>query len=94
MIIFTEKSIHKWVFWRKKGKFVFCLSSGFLFSIFYSIAILTTKWALGREDFIYSALQNAFFMFFPMSFLSIALWYENERRYKKYLGKKSMDTEA
>ena len=88
MIIFRKKNIYKWKFWRKKGKVLFCLASGLLYSIFMflgsaSVLFFTDK----HEDIIERSLGIALVAFLAGSFLSIAHWFENERRYKEWLKK-------
>jgi hypothetical protein len=89
MIIYTKKNIHKWSSWRNKSKFLFCLTSGFLYSSFSFIALLLTKWIFDwtRGGIVESSAAIAIGAFPMVTFLSIALWYENERRYQEWLKK-------
>lgn len=86
MIIFSKKNIHKWGFWRKKSKIFFCLTSGLIYGIFMFSASLLFNYLLGdMDEIIESGLSMALGAFIATTFLSIAHWYENERRYKEWL---------
>lgn len=82
MIIYSKKNIQKWEYWQTKTKFVFCLVSGLVYTGFIFIGNLIIKPLFGHYD---DLLLNSVFLsigtFVPASFMSIALWYENERRY-------------
>ena len=82
MIIYGKKNIHKWKYWQTKSKFVFCLVSGLVYAGFMFIGNLIIKPLFGHfDEYILNSFIFASTAFFPASFLSIALWYENERRY-------------
>ncbi len=83
MIIFSKKNIHRWKYWRSKSKFTFCLISGAFYTLLISAGHVLIKFLLGNtEELLASLLGIALGTFVSASFLSIALWYENERRYK------------
>lgn len=88
MIIFSEKKIHYWSKWRTKNKFLFCLTSGFIYSFLVFIGNLIIRPILGHYE---NLVETSFFVslcsLIPASFLSIALWYENERRFKLWKAK-------
>jgi len=90
MIIFRKKNIHKWGFWRKKSKIVFCITSGLIYAIIMFSGSLLFNFLSGntRGDAIESGLSMALGAFIAVTFLSIAHWYENERRYKEWLKEK------
>ena len=82
MIIYGKKNIHKWKYWQTKSKIVFCLVSGLVYAGFMFIGNLIIKPLFGHSDeLILNSAYIAIGTFIPASFLSIALWYENERRY-------------
>ena len=89
MIIFSEKRIHYWSKWRTKNKLLFCLTSGFVYSFVSFILNLILRPILGHTESIF---ETSFYIslgsFIAASFLSIALWFENERRYKLWQAKK------
>ncbi|MDD2997097.1 MAG: hypothetical protein PHP99_12935 [Paludibacter sp.] len=82
MIIYGKKNIHKWKYWQTKSKIVFCLVSGLVYTGFVFVGNLIIKPLFGHSDeLILNSAYIAIGTFIPASFLSIALWYENERRY-------------
>ena len=88
MIIFSEKRIHYWSKWRTKNKLLFCLTSGFIYSFFAFILNLIVRPILGHtENIVETSFYISLCIFIAASFLSIALWYENERRYKLWKAK-------
>lgn len=88
MIIFSEKKIHYWSKWRTKNKFLFCLTSGFIYSLFVFILNLLIRPILGHsENIVETSFYISIGSFIAVSFLSIALWYENERRFKLWKAK-------
>jgi len=88
MIIFSEKKIHYWSKWRTKNKFLFCLTSGFVYSFFIFILNLIIRPILGHtENLVEESFYISLCSLIPASFLSIALWYENERRFKLWKAK-------
>jgi hypothetical protein len=86
MIILSKKRIHKWKFWKKKGKFLFCIFSGGLYAIVFFVGAYSSKWIFGNgmTDHLQHSIEIAGAGFVAASFLSIAHWHENERRYKKW----------
>ena len=84
MIIY-KKNIEKWKFWRKKSKLTFCLVSGFFYATLVFLGGIPIRLLLGKSDAI---IENSFYgaigALIPAIFLSIAIWYENEKRYKKW----------
>ena len=88
MIIFSEKRIHYWSKCRTKNKLLFCLTSGFIYSFFAFILNLIVRPILGHtENIVETSFYISLCIFIAASFLSIALWYENERRYKLWKAK-------
>ena len=88
MIIFSEKRIHYWSKWRTKNKFLFCLTSGLLYSFFVFIGNVIIKTILGHYENLFEiSFYLALGSLIAGSFLSIALWYENERRFKLWKAK-------
>ena len=87
MIIYRQKNIKKWAFWRKKNMFVFCLASGFLYGTVMFLGTFLLRFILGEEiaQVLDKTLGTAIVGFIAGTFLSIAFWYENERRYKIWL---------
>lgn len=84
MIIYN-KNIQKWAFWRKKSKFTFCIASGLFYAILVFVGNIVFRYFFGNsENIIENSLSVAIGGFIAVSFLSIALWFENERRYKKW----------
>jgi hypothetical protein len=82
MIIYGKKNIHKWKYWQTKSKIVFCLVSGLVYTGFVFVGNLIIKPLFGHSDeLILNSAYIAIGTFIPAAFLSIALWYENERRY-------------
>jgi len=89
MIIFGKKHIHKWNFWRKKSKIFFCITSGLIYAILMGSGSLLYDFLSGDTNgMVESGLSMAIGAFIPVTFLSIAHWYENERRYKEWLKSK------
>lgn len=85
MIILSKKSIHRWSYWRTKSKLFFCLSSGTLYAVLAFIVSLIVRVITGFDDSsLEASLGIALGSFLGGSFMSIALWYENERRYKRW----------
>jgi len=95
MIIFSEKKIHYWSKWRTKNKFLFCLTSGLVYSFFVFVGNLIIKSVLGHNENLF---ETSFYIsicsLIPSSFLSIALWYENERRFKLWNSKQKEEQET
>ncbi|MBE9467856.1 MAG: hypothetical protein IMY72_05975 [Bacteroidetes bacterium] len=91
MILYRLKNIQKWSFWRKKNKFVFCLASGLLYGTVMFLGAFVFRLILGDgiAQIIDKTLGVVIGSFIAGTFLSIALWYENERRYKKWLKEES-----
>lgn len=90
MIIFSEKRIHYWSKWRTKNKLLFCLTSGFVYSFFVFILNLIIRPILGHsENIVETSFYISLGSIIPASFLSIALWYENERRFKLWKAKEA-----
>ena len=89
MIVYGKKNIRKWSFWRKKNMLFYCFASGLLYGSFIFMGTFLTRLILGGEiaDIIDKTLGAAIVGFIGGTFLSIALWYENERRYKNWLKK-------
>jgi len=86
MIILNKKNIHRWKFWRTKSKFIFCLTSGAIFASFIFLGSLFFRLLAGKtERIVESGLSVALGAFIATAFLSIAHWYENERRYKEWM---------
>jgi len=86
LITYSKKNIHRWKFWRKKGKVAFCLASGLLYSIYMFIGSASVIFFTNKpENLIDRSGGIALVGFIAGSFLSIAHWYENERRYKDWL---------
>jgi drug/metabolite transporter (DMT)-like permease len=86
MIIFGKKTIHYWKFWRTKSKLLFCLTSGIVYSVFSFVFTVITKEIIGKsENIIETSLYVALGAFVAASFMSIALWYENEKRFKLWI---------
>ena len=89
MIVFGQKTIHHWEFWRRKSKLFFCFASGLFYTLCMFLMNLLIRPMLGQGDqLLESSLLVSFCSFIPVAFLSIALWYENERRYKKWISEK------
>lgn len=90
MIIYSKKNILKWSFWRNKSKLTFCLASGLFYTalMFVGNIIFRLVFSLGESMLDQSVFEVSFYiaigMFLPATFLSIALWYENERRFKEW----------
>ncbi|MEE4198811.1 MAG: hypothetical protein V2I54_14320 [Bacteroidales bacterium] len=86
MIILNKKNIHRWEFWRTKSKFIYCLASGFIFASFMFLGSLFFRLLTGKtENMISSGFSVALGAFIVVAFLSIAHWYENERRYQEWM---------
>ena len=87
MIIYRQKNIHKWLFWRKKSKLFYCFASGFLYGTVMFLGTFLLRFILGEEiaQVLDKTLGTAIVGFIAGTFLSIAFWYENERRYKIWL---------
>ena len=65
------------------------MTSGFVYSFFAFILNLIVRPILGNtENIIETSFYISLGSFIAASFLSIALWYENERRYKLWRAKK------
>lgn len=83
MIIFSKSHIRYWSKWRTKNKFLFCIASGAVYTLFVFIGNIIIRPILGHHEHL---IGTSFFIsicsFIPGAFLSIALWYENERRFK------------
>lgn len=83
MIIFSQKSIHRWSYWRTKSKLFFCFSSGALYAILsFSFRMLLEIITGFDENSLDVCMGIALGSFIGSSFLSIAFWYENERRFR------------
>lgn len=83
MVVFGKKTIHYWNFWRTKNKLYFCLASGALYSVLMFIGNLMIRAILGlSENLLATSFYIALGSFIAGSFLSLAVWYENERRFK------------
>jgi len=86
MIVFGKKTIHFWKFWRTKSKLFFCLTSGAVYSVFSLVVTVIIKAIMGKsETIIETSLCVALGAFIAGTFMSIALWYENERRFRLWL---------
>lgn len=86
MIIYSRKNIYRWKYWRAKRKFTFCVLSGALYTVIATSFSLLIKLIFNTTvELLSSLLGIALASFIAMSFLSLALWYENERRYKQWL---------
>ncbi|HRZ98385.1 MAG TPA: hypothetical protein P5084_12585 [Paludibacter sp.] len=89
MIVFGQKSIHHWEFWRQKSKLFFCIASGLFYTLCTFLMNLVIRSILGhRDDLMETSFLISIGAFFAGAFFSIALWYENERRYKKWKSEK------
>ncbi|MDD3080248.1 MAG: hypothetical protein PHH37_14270 [Paludibacter sp.] len=85
MIIYSQKSISKWSFWRTKSKFFYCIASGLFYAACCFVGSLLIKFFIFKDaDFLENSLGVA-----SGAFMSVAGWYENERRYKNFLSRKS-----
>lgn len=63
--------------------------SGFVYSVFSFVVTIAVKAIIGKsENLVETSLYLASGSFIAASFMSIALWYENEKRYKKWIEKK------
>jgi high-affinity Fe2+/Pb2+ permease len=86
MILYSRKNIQKWRKWRKKSKIYYCLASGFLFAVVIFIGMTAIR--LITESNYLKAIREAgeysIILFVFASFFSIALWHENERKYKEW----------
>jgi len=90
ILIYSKKSIHKWKFWTSKSKILYCLVSGLSFTLIYFLSVLTFKLISGNtNNLIISSLNMSVGAFCASTFLSIAHWYENERKYKEWLNNNS-----
>ncbi|MBW6499681.1 MAG: hypothetical protein K0B09_14940 [Bacteroidales bacterium] len=92
MIIYSNNNIHKWAWWRKKSKFLFCVSSGLVFGT--GVTLLTLILKLLREggmDVTNSCLAVFGGSFVAGALFSIILWYQNDDRYREYLRKKQTE---
>jgi len=88
MIILNKKNIHRWRFWRNKSKLIFCLTSGVIYSSFMFLGSLFFRLLTGKtEKMVESGFSVALGAFIATAFLSIAHWYETERRYKEWMNK-------
>ncbi len=88
MILYGKKTIHKWAFWRKRSKLVYCQASGLLYSFFMFIGYVLFKLLIGSQgNILLSSVGIAAGGFLVLSFLSIAHWHINEKRYKDWLKK-------
>lgn len=85
MIILHKKNIHRWAYWREKSKILFCIASGLVYTSVSFLGALSSNLLAHREDAVQTSLTVALVVFVVSGFLSIALWYENERRYTECL---------
>lgn len=66
------------------------MTSGFIYSFFAFILNIIVRPILGHiENIVESSFYISLGSFIAASFLSIALWYENERRYKLWKAKET-----
>lgn len=92
MIIYHEKNIYKWDWWRKKSKFLYCISSGFVFAT--GVTVLTIGFKMFKQegmDLTDSCLAVFGGSFVAGALFSIILWYQNDDRYREYLRKKQTE---
>jgi len=83
MLILGKKHIHRWKRWRKWNKALFCIVSGFLYALPMFPTSLLFRYLTGKtENMLEGSLSVALGAFVAATFFSIALWYENERRFK------------
>lgn len=89
MIIYSKKNIHKWSRWQKRSKITFCLASGATYSLFMFTGLLLFKLIMGHTNNLWESLGSITLgAFIASTFMSIALWYENERRFKEWKSSK------
>ena len=85
MIIYNNQNIHKWAFWKKKPKFLFCITSGLIFALGVTTLTLLIK-LCGNESV--NLLRHSFTVFAGSfvsgSLFSIILWYLNDDRYQDW----------
>lgn len=89
MILYSKQNIHKWTYWNKKPKFLFCITSGLLFALGVTILSLLIK-LCGNPDINF--WRNAWPIFAGSfvsgSLFSIILWYQNNDSYLEWLKQK------
>lgn len=83
MIFYNKKNIEKWAFWQKKGMLLYCVINAGIVTVITVSLNLILKISLHSTASLWSSIAGvALGTFIGWSFFSIALWYENQRKYK------------
>lgn len=85
MIIYSERNIYKWAFWKAKPKVLFCISSGLIFATGVTILALLIK-LCGHADINILKFSFPVFSgsFVSGALFSIILWYQNDDRFREW----------
>jgi predicted membrane protein len=88
MIIFSDKNIYKWAWWKNKSKLLFCIASGLVFAM--GVTVLTFILKMLKSGGM--CVTNSCLAVFGVSFVagalfSIIIWHLNDDRFNEWLKK-------
>lgn len=91
MFLLNDKNIQSWMKIRKRGKFIFALQTSFLYASLSFLFSVIFRLILNKNFVIEASLGAAIGFFIGGLIFSFAIWYENEKRFKKLNNIKNND---
>jgi len=84
MWIYRNKNLQNWKYWHHR-KLFFCFLSGVVYAFIAAGISFITRYTFFRTDTLWDAVAGVGGgAFIGGCFFSLAIWYENERKYKKH----------
>lgn len=81
MFLITARNYNKWTKWRQR-KLLFCLLSGFMYGVVSVFFNVVYRLLFNPVVIIETSLAVSAGSFLGGCFFSLAIWFENERRFK------------